>query len=311
MKARSGFPRIAVLLSTHNGETFLADQLESLTAQSSVLVELFARDDGSSDATLEILDRWSDRWPALSRLAGGDRLGPARSFLELLRSVPDDFDYYAFCDQDDVWAPDKLARAVERLSCGLPHQPALYCSRVMCADKDLRPLGPSRPNADGRFEHLLFENIVFGNTAVMNRAGRAAVVERFPGQGVIMHDWWCGLVISALGIVIHDERPSVLYRQHGANCIGGYASRLGEVIALARLFFRGPGRFYPIRAQAREFLRLHGDQVAPERRALAAALVESRARLGSRIRYAACAPMIRSRPLDAIAARGLLIAGWY
>jgi glycosyltransferase involved in cell wall biosynthesis len=303
-------PRVAVLLSTYNGEAFLAAQLDSLRAQQGVQVEVFARDDGSTDSTLEILAGYARWWPQLAAPMTGPNLGPAASFLTLLGGEMEDFDGFAFCDQDDVWLPDKLARAASRLQDG-GGSPALYCSRVMCVDRALRPLGPAPIKRDGRFAHLLFENIAFGATVVMNASAAALVRSRPPRSGVIMHDWWCALVVSAFGSVIYDECPSLLYRQHGDNQIGQSANRVGEWIRLARVFARAPSRFYPIHAQVAEFTRLFGDDLAPGDRRLAQALVDSKRSAAARIAYAASGTIVRADILGAVVARGLIAAGLY
>ena len=111
-------PRVAVLLSTHNGEAFLAAQLDSLLAQQGVAVELFARDDGSTDSTRAILTRYGRHWPGLAAVTSGSNLGPAASFLTLLAGAPGGFDFYAFCDQDDVWLPGAPASRVRKLAAG-------------------------------------------------------------------------------------------------------------------------------------------------------------------------------------------------
>jgi glycosyltransferase involved in cell wall biosynthesis len=304
-------PTVAVLISTYDGEAFLAAQLDSLAGQQGVAVQVFARDDGSRDGTLRVLAAYADRWPQLAHPLVGDNLRPARSFMTLLGSVPDDFDYYAFCDQDDVWLPDKLARAVGQLQTDPPSAPALYCSNVLCVDQALNALGPPRRNGDPRFEHLLFENIAFGNTVVMNRAARRTIVSHPPQRGMIMHDWWCTLVISATGRVIYDETARILYRQHDRNSIGATRSRLVEIARRVRTFFRNPSGFWPTHSQATEFLRLYGDQLDPARRRLVEGFVRSRKSLVGRIGFAAFGGMVRSNRLDAVMGRLLVLAGWY
>lgn len=304
-------PRVAVLLSTYNGEAFLEAQLDSLIAQRGVEVEVFARDDGSDDATLAVLARYAGHWPHLASPMRGPNLGPAASFLTLLAAAPEGFDGYAFCDQDDVWLPDKLERAARRLAEAGAETPLLYCSRVMCVDRALRSLGPAPIKDDPRFEHLLFENIAFGVTVVMNGAAAALVRSRLPGGGVIMHDWWCALAVSAFGTVIYDPEWGVLYRQHGANQIGQGANRLAEIARLARLFVRAPRRFYPIHAQAAEFLRLYVADLAPPRRRLVELLVSSKRSLATRLALAASRDITRAGLLGAVGARTLIAAGLY
>jgi glycosyltransferase involved in cell wall biosynthesis len=306
----AGALKIAVLLSTFNGEAFLRRQLDSLAAQEAVTVEVFARDDGSTDRTLAVLRDYAHLWPRLVEPIAGERLGPAGSFLALLESAPPGFDGYAFCDQDDVWLPDKLARAAARLG-ETQGQPTLYCSAVLCVDPDQKPLGPKSVNGDTRFAHLLFENIAYGNTVVMNESARQAITARAPKDGVIMHDWWCALVVSALGRLIFDPRPGVLYRQHGANSIGASPRRSSELASLAKGLWRNPRGFYPIHAQAREFLRLFGDQLGPDQTRLARALVASRRSVTARVGFAVSAEIPRSDTIGALAARLLIAAGLY
>jgi len=304
-------PRVAVLLSTYNGAAFLEAQLDSLLAQRGVEVEVFARDDGSSDATREILARYAAHWPALAEVSREANLGPAMSFLERLATAPEGFDGYAFCDQDDVWLPDKLSRAAAQLAKVAEARPALYCSGVTCVDAELRPLGAAPIKDDPRFEHLIFENIAFGATVVMNPAAARLVRSRRPRSGVAMHDWWCALVTAAFGEVTYDPRPSVLYRQHGGNEIGQASARVGEIWRLMRKFAKAPRRFYPVHAQAAEFMRLWGDDLTPSRRAFVEALVRSKRSFAGRIAYAASGKVVREGFFGLLATRMLIALGLY
>ena len=102
--------KIVVLLSTYNGEKYLEEQLDSLASQNGVVIELLVRDDGSTDGTAAILDRWQDEG-RLSWYTSAN-LGPGKSFMHLLQTAGGG-GYYAFCDQDDVWLPDKVKRVME------------------------------------------------------------------------------------------------------------------------------------------------------------------------------------------------------
>jgi glycosyltransferase involved in cell wall biosynthesis len=304
-------PRVAVLLSTYNGEEFLAAQLDSLAAQKSVTVEVFVRDDGSTDNTASVLRAYAHLWPALADLRPDANLGPAASFLELLRRVPDDFDCYAFCDQDDVWMPEKLYRATQRLAEVGVGKPALYCSSVVCVDRDLNPIGETPLMGSGRFDQIIFANIACGNTMVMNAAAATLIRANVPGRAMIMHDWWCALVISAFGAVLCDQQPSILYRQHQLNAYGASPGRLPGLILQLKKFLRDPRGFYPIHAQVVEFLRLYGERIAPRERRIAEALVASRRSLASRISYAAFGRIARWDLWGAVGTRVLILAGWY
>lgn len=301
-------PSVCVLLSTYDGEAFLAAQLESLSAQRGVAVRLHARDDGSTDGTLAILHRYAKTWPELEGLQPGPNLGPGRSFLELLRTAPD-ADHYAFCDQDDVWLPGKLLRAVEALSG--EQGPALYCSNVTCVAEDLTVLGVPRENGDTRLQHLLFENIAYGYTTVMNRAARTLIAKQMPEQGLVMHDWWCALVISALGDIRYDAESQILYRQHRGNSIGTRMGPLNRLAGQTRIFLRNPLEYYAPYGQAAAFLRQFRAELTVSDLALVESFVQSRATLFGRLGYAMSGRVHRLRPIDALVVRGLIAMGWY
>ena len=130
-------PSIAILLCTYNGARFLPAQLASLADQSFTNWRLIVSDDGSSDDTLAIVSEHKARLgTAPVDIRNGPRQGFVKNFLSLACDPALFFDYYAYCDQDDVWEPGKLARAVERLSSRPAHIPAIYCSRTMLIDEE-------------------------------------------------------------------------------------------------------------------------------------------------------------------------------
>ena len=116
-------PAVAVVMSTYNGMPYVGEQVQSVLSQEGVEPRLFVRDDGSTDGTVEYLRSLEEKGE-LTLLSGGN-LGVVGSFVELLRRAPAEFEWVALCDQDDVWRPDKLARAVAALSQGSQDVPRL------------------------------------------------------------------------------------------------------------------------------------------------------------------------------------------
>lgn len=306
---RMAVPRVAVLLSTYNGERYLAEQLASLRRQEGVALHVHARDDGSTDGTCAILRAHAPVWPELADLAPGTNLGVAASFLHLLGTAPADADFYAFCDQDDVWMPDKLARATAALAA--EEGPALYCSNTVCVDHDLKVIGTPAPHPDARFHHILFDNVATGCTVVLNRAARELLVSRLPESGVLMHDWWCALVIAAFGRLHYDPVPSMFYRQHGGNVVGLNANWLGQKLGLMRRLLRQRRTFYPIHAQAAELLRQFGPTMPAPHRDHLARLVESKRSLAARAAFALSRQVVHRDLVGQTAVRGLILANWY
>ncbi len=236
-------PSIAILLCTFNGASFLPVQLASLAAQSFTNWRLFVSDDGSTDDTLAILSEHKAR---LGTAPVNIRNGPRRGFVENFLSLACDpslsFDYYAYCDQDDIWEPGKLSRAVERLASAPPHIAAMYCSRTMLIDDEGKTVGYSPAyRRKPSFHNALVQSIAGGNTIVFNEAARRLLMICGSGVEVASHDWWTYLLVSAAGgAVYYDETPQVRYRVHGENVVG---ANTGLRNRLRRLYMLSRGRF--------------------------------------------------------------------
>ncbi len=215
--------QVAILLGTFDGQRHLAEQLDSFADQTHTNWAVWASDDGSTDDTLAILAHFQVQW-AQGRLSilRGPRKGFAANFLALTCHAGIQADCYAYSDQDDIWEPDKLARAVAWLQTVPADVPALYCSRTRLVDVDNREIGLSplfvKPPS---FANALMQNIGGGNTMVFNDAARTLLRAAAEKVEVVTHDWWAYLAVTACGgQVFYDPRPSVRYRQHLHNLIG-------------------------------------------------------------------------------------------
>lgn len=282
---------VEVLMSTHDGERFLAEQVASIRAQTHPYVRLVVRDDGSTDGTVALLQELG------VEPVRGENLGLPAAFFRLLDDSGD-ADCYALADQDDVWAPDKLARAVARLD-GVDG-PALYCARVMVTDEQLRPLYPHElPRRGPSFANALVQNIALGCTVVLNRAARDLVRGRWPDE-CVMHDAWLYLVVAGCGTVVYDEQVVVQYRQHGGNTVGMGSGPLARLAGRVRrqLSPGGPGKHS---RQDRELQRLFGDALPPDRWAVLTDFLAAQQTLGRRLRWALRGPTHRqTRGSDAV-----------
>ena len=236
-------PAVTILMCTFNGERFLAEQLASLEWQTFTDWRLIVSDDGSTDGTLAILEAFRSAYPpGRVEIISGPRAGAPANFLFLADRRHPVTDYYAFCDQDDVWETDKLARAVAILEKAPRDLPALYGSRTSLIDAEGRAIGlsPLFPRAP-TFRSALVQSIAGGNTMVFNRAARDLLAYCGPDVDIPSHDWWLYQVTSACnGLVYYDPIPSVRYRQHERNIIG---SNMGLLAGLRRLRMLAQGRF--------------------------------------------------------------------
>jgi hypothetical protein len=228
-------PRVVVLMSTYQGERFVAEQLRSILDQLPPGGRILVRDDGSRDRTATVIEGLGDPRIQLNR---GQNLGFSRSFLTLLTIAPADADLVMFADQDDVWLPGKIDRAWRHLL-PLGDVPALYGSSQMLVDRDLRPLHATPPWPRGpSLAGALTENIITGCTAALNRPALHLMQQAGIPDGVRFHDWWLYLVVSAFGTVVHDDEPTLLYRQHGANQIGHGTGWFGRQRQMVRFIWR-------------------------------------------------------------------------
>ena len=295
-----------MLLATYNGVRHLREQLDSIAAQTLPIAQLTVRDDGSADGSRELLQEWAEGRSNVLQLQG-PRLGAANSFFDLLGGCGDECDYFAFADQDDVWLPDKIERAVSTLSRGDPGEPAMYCSRAEYVDEGLEHIGYSRIPRKVDFANALVENVAIGCTVVLNRDARVLLRSSLP-QRTIMHDWWCYLVISALGRVIFDERPGIKYRQHAGNVLGGTSSRI-ELLRQGITRFTNSVPRVLLSDQAMEFRRGFGPILTHEKKRILGRFLTVRGSLWARLCYSARMDVRRQSWIDTATLRTMILMG--
>lgn len=249
--------RLQILMSTYNGAKYLREQMDSILAQtvmyhSDWFVEIVIRDDGSTDETIKILEEYSVKYPRLSYYKGENE-GVVRSFFDLICNTPDEVDYIALADQDDLWMPEKLECALMALSKEENSQPLLYCGSTYLVDDRLRPIkGLSSHAIRPSFGNALVENICTGCTAVFNAALRDIIKLQIP-EFTPMHDWWLYLLSACLGKVYYDTEPHMYYRQHGSNTVGVSTTYRHEFINRLKRF---RGNRYQIRRQVMSLYKI-------------------------------------------------------
>ena len=293
--------RVVVLMSTYQGERFVAEQLESILDQLPPEGRIQIRDDGSTDRTVTIIEALPDARVMVRR---GVNVGFSRSFLSLIDEAPTDADVYMLADQDDVWLPDKIARASRYLQTISGDLPALYCSRLQLVDTGLNriglsPRGPRQPS----FETALAENIVVGCTAAFNRAAFDRVRQFGDPALIYFHDWWLYLVTAAFGVVHFDPEPTALYRQHGGNVLG-MGSGVRRYWTILR-FLRSNDFVRIMFNQIENFRAVHGGTIRPEQLSIIDRYYDPHSR-SSVLRLIFSTKRNKRRLLDEVLLRGLL-----
>lgn len=299
--------KVNILLCVYNGSRYLDDQLQSIDSQTLRPHRITIRDDGSSDNSLFQVERWASSRPQVSVLHG-PRLGPMQNFFTLLSREDNSSDYFAFCDQDDVWLPDKLERAVKMVRQHAVSEPVMYCSRVEFVGEDLRHLGYSNVPKHLTFANALVENIAVGCTIVLNRQARDLIAKSLPSIPV-PHDWWCYLVISALGKVYYDEQPSMKYRQHPGNVTGGTSVLLELLRRRLVRFSRSPASLRFLSDKAEEFNRGFGELLPPDKKRILDRFLMIRGNLWTRLSYNLNMDVMRQTWIDTAILRTLIVIG--
>lgn len=273
-------PMVAVLMAVYNGAHYLESQVASILAQSHSQLRLYVRDDGSTDGSIEILRSMAEQAPERVTLLQDEEkhLGVIGNFHRLLRMANQSSSepYLMLADQDDVWFADKIEvtlqemRQAERWAG--KEMPVLVHTDLCVTNANLQILDPSfwhfqhlDPGHDD-LRQLCMQSMVTGCTVMMNRA---LLKKALPlPEGVLMHDWWLGLVASAFGVIRFIPQATMFYRQHGKNDTG--AKKFGLTYVLRSfLRIRSSTEFWHLlqrnQRQAAAFLTSYHGDLSPEK----------------------------------------------
>lgn len=221
---------IDILLSTYNGEKYIAKQIDSILNQTYKEWRLLVRDDASSDNTISILNKYQQQNPQKIIIISNNttqNIGVIKSFETLLKKS--NSKYIMFCDQDDIWLPNKIEEslnAILLLEQSNPNTPILIHSDLSIIDENdtithssLWQYAGIKPNIlNNNPKYMAFCNSVTGCTILMNKQCKDIVLP-FP-TNIMMHDAWIAIKISQLGIIHNINKPLILYRQHANNTLG-------------------------------------------------------------------------------------------
>lgn len=234
--------KVSILLSVYNGESYLEEQLMSLVNQDYGDIHIYIRDDGSSDSSSTIIADFSKRYKFIHPLESKDNLGCAKSFLLLLEQV--ESDYYFFCDQDDLWLPNKVSDTLAQF-CG--NEPTLVHSDLMIVSASLEQINESfysyqsiNCEIASEKKRIIVQNYIVGCTVAINKQLRDMCVSvDFDHSKVAMHDWWIALIAIFFGKVIYLNKKTIMYRQHDKNVLGAPNNTMSRYI---HSFISGVGK---------------------------------------------------------------------
>lgn len=252
---------IAVLMSTFNGEKYLREQIDSILNQSgNFQLDLWVRDDGSTDQTTIILEEYFRK--GLLNWYSGRNLSPAYSFLDLIIHCPK-YDFYAFADQDDYWIDDKMKSAINVIKD--QNGPALYFSNAKLVGSKLEPLGRNvykqYPKTD--FYTLSCAGGLLGCTMVFDNKLATFIQNHQVPKRIILHDFYISVLCLALGgKIYYEDTPHIKYRQHSNNVVGVSSSFKAKISNRINNIVKKPK--VSISEQAKSILELYSNEMKSE-----------------------------------------------
>lgn len=274
-----------ILLATYNGAPFLQQQLNSILEQSYTDWHIIARDDGSTDNTIEILNDFQKTHPEKITLVSDalGRLGHARkSFAHLLTHSTSD--YISFCDQDDIWQKDKIQSSIKNIQHVEDTQgtdtPTLSHHDYTHIDESNNLIKVPALKYHEQGTYIPFSGGIRGFCMTFNKALKGQVNINTMMQ--TPHDTYLTFLAKELGQIVFTDKEQALYRRHGANLS---TADTFKHRTLKRIFSQSVSQIHVAKELkkmiddtrfvmnikqdiAKEFLKAHGHQITPKTKKL-------------------------------------------
>ncbi|SHO52605.1 glycosyltransferase family 2 protein [Anaerocolumna xylanovorans] len=276
--------KVHIIMAAYNGAAYLTEQIMSIRQSTFTEWELWIFDDGSLDETEDIISRQeAEANGRIHYIKNVKNKGVTLNFLEGVKTVSsqtvnnspenESDNYYMFCDQDDVWMPDKIEKtlkAMKRYEKKYSQKlPLVIFTDAMITDEKLNVINPSFHKSNhlntGKLDlpHIMMENKLIGCTVMFNAALEKKLTV-LPKQ-VRYHDWWIGLLGAAFGHMVYLPFPTLYYRQHGGNVVGNqdfYAYVRKRIAALKEQ----KKVLYANASQAKEFYEIYRDSLSEDKK---------------------------------------------
>ncbi len=298
--------KVAILLSTYNGEKYLREQIDSILAQTYDNFELIVRDDGSKDSTVEIVKEYMEKSDKEITLMVGKNLGFIKSFFELLKHS--DADYFSFADQDDIWLPNKIELAVNSLNKLDDTKPNMAFSNVDYYDTEMNFMGNGdSKNKKPSFLNSLYECINQGMTMVINKTARDYIIKNIP-EKCFFHDWWTYMICTAFGSVVQDDVVTVKYRRAKTNATVEGQGKITLLVWRIKKLFLGNG-MKDIRKQQTIFKNIFYDNLSDENKKILDTFEEEKYNFFKALKKTFYPRKIRRKFVDDLSLRILFLLG--
>lgn len=298
--------KVVILMSTYNGEKYIEAQLESIFCQTYENIEISVRDDGSTDKTVEILRAYEKQGKLT--LTVGDNLGYKKSFYMLLKDAPK-ADYYSFADQDDIWADNKIEKAVNALNSmeTASKKALLYFCEFDYYDADMKFISHKKPvKRELDFRFALVNYVNYGFTTVINNELRSLYLQMSPDVE-FSHDYLALLLALSFGNVYHDKSANAKYRRHNANISPTVHTFIKfQVWKMKNFLFSDKHNFKSV---WQKFADVYGDRLSDSEKKILSFYADEKYKITIALRKALSLKSYRESILDEIAIRFLFLIG--
>lgn len=226
-------PKVNILMATYNGSKYIEAQLDSIIQQTYDNIDIYIRDDGSTDNTVQVIEEYIQQNKSNKKIVlldnQGQNLGCPYSFYEIFRRC-EPAKYYSMCDQDDVWYPEKIAWAVERLEQEDDNHVLVYYTASDYSDAD----GNLIRKSPQQKEHLRLTDVLYytpgsGFTMLINEAAREKLLLDVE-LGPELHDRWLIRGGVCFGKVIYESRSTASHIRHESAVTAGDAGNMNLLL---------------------------------------------------------------------------------
>ncbi len=296
--------KVAVLISTYNGKKYLKEQLDSILNQTYPNIEIVIRDDGSTDSTLELVKEYQEKHSNI-RLKEGTNIGFIKSFFKLLEMA--DADYYAYCDQDDIWLENKIELAVNALNQADNTKPNMAFGNADYYDEDMNFMSKGEEHKTYSFKNSLYECVAQGMTMTINHVAKEMIIENIP-EKCLFHDWWTYMICSGLGMVLYNDETVVKYRRFQKNATAEGQSILKIFLWRIEKLVTDNG-MKDIKIQQQEYKKMFYEKLSEENQKILDMFVQDNYSFFKAVKKACYPQKLRRKVIDDLMIRVLFILG--
>ena len=219
--------KIAIIMCCINSKKFIKQQLISIKNQTYKNWKLYVSVDSSIDGTAELIKKISKKLNINYKIYEGPNKGASENFRFLTKKIKD-YDYYSWCDHDDIWLETKLYNSIKKLNLLDNNKASLYMSSYKLINENNKIIGYPEEKKIVSFQNSLLENISPGHTFVFNN--KAKDLFDSCSSEMIAHDWsMLQIVHGVSGNLIKDDFFGSLYRQHNNNLIGYKRGKIDKI----------------------------------------------------------------------------------